>query len=458
MYDALLARMSQRSKTWKLDMTDKQTSFLVITANVGTLFEDLTGLQDVWINEFTKAVEAQAPHFIALHFQEVGGKDYKTSMSHVDDFVEKLLDQSVLEEFSTVRGYLDEDFASVDQYTALGNFYFIHKSLPEVCIWDYEKKEFNSVKGRQVLSEDLNSCPHICKEKFEQGYFPDCKWSRKGYARVRWKICNKIFEFVNIHLFHDDNNLVAIQSSPSLYSRSRKRALKFVLQRVNSDPPPGGRFFIFGDFNFRLDIKALVQELCASASKQVVRSQGGDDVLRVLYRSPGGDESKDSNDHLLLTIEKKVFQCDQQLLRSNGSYQHLRSFNGESEDLLNELKEFSFTFQPTYPYSENTTEGNEYMKTRCPAWCDRVFLSPNAWDWVNLEGSDISYDAIGKEVCMGDHKPIILGFSVQSNALERNGTALNGHLLSCDDAQLSSELKTAEEQSHLTSKEEVQAS
>ncbi|XP_039262738.2 inositol polyphosphate-5-phosphatase A-like [Styela clava] len=412
--------------------TDGETlddvSFLIITANVGTLFEDLSGLEDAWIQEFIKLIESRSPHFIALHFQEVGGKDYKSSMSHVDAFIEKILALHVLEDFDTVRGYLDEDFDSVEQYTALGNFYFVHKSLDGTSIWNYDKKEFSPAHGIEVYDKDLEKRWDFIKEKFEQGYFPDCKWSRKGYSRVRWKIKNKVFEFVNIHLFHDDNNLVAIQSSPSSYSRSRKRALKFVLQRVQSDPPPNGNYFIFGDFNFRLDIKALVQKLCASSKQQVIRSQDNDDILRLLYRAPvsGDDDSDANNDHLLLMIEKKVFQYDQKLLHKNGNYEHLRRFNGESEDLLTDLKEFSFNFAPTYPYSEKLSEGNEYMKTRCPAWCDRVFLSPHAWNWVNNEGTNINYDTIGKQVCMGDHKPIFLAFNLNKEAFAKdedfNGT------------------------------------
>lgn len=32
----------------------------------------------------------------------------------------------------------------------------------------------------------------------------------------------------------------------------------------------------------------------------------------------------------------------------------------------------------SYPFSENTEEHMTYMTTRCPSWCDRVFLSKTA--------------------------------------------------------------------------------
>lgn len=35
----------------------------------------------------SQAVHTYKPHFLALHCQEVGGKNYEASMSHVDSFV-----------------------------------------------------------------------------------------------------------------------------------------------------------------------------------------------------------------------------------------------------------------------------------------------------------------------------------------------------------------------------------
>lgn len=32
----------------------------------------------------------------------------------------------------------------------------------------------------------------------------------------------------------------------------------------------------------------------------------------------------------------------------------------------------------SYPFSENTEEHMTYMTTRCPSWCDRIFLSKTA--------------------------------------------------------------------------------
>ncbi|CAL8391268.1 unnamed protein product [Arctogadus glacialis] len=56
-----------------------------------------------------------------------------------------------------------------------------------------------------------------------------CKWSRKGFIRTRWALADCAFDLVNIHLFHDASNLVALEKSPSVYSGTRQKALGYVL-------------------------------------------------------------------------------------------------------------------------------------------------------------------------------------------------------------------------------------
>merc|ERR1712130_285751 len=88
------------------------------------------------------------------------------------------------------------------------------------------------------------------------------------------------------------------------------------------------------------------------------------------------------------------------------------------------LTEFPLAFPPTYPYTEDPNGGNSYMATRCPAWCDRVLMSHDLKSKLiknaqnnstigDLECSpsptlSVHYDVIGKDVCMGDHKPVFL--------------------------------------------------
>jgi hypothetical protein len=42
--------------------------------------------------------------------------------------------------------------------------------------------------------------------------FLQCKWSRKGFLRTRWSLNGTVFDLINIHLFHDASNFIAMES------------------------------------------------------------------------------------------------------------------------------------------------------------------------------------------------------------------------------------------------------
>ncbi len=42
---------------------------------------------------------------------------------------------------------------------------------------------------------------------------------------------SSIFDLLNVHLFHDASNLLAAERSPSIYSKCRRNALKYTLER-----------------------------------------------------------------------------------------------------------------------------------------------------------------------------------------------------------------------------------
>ncbi|XP_034519367.1 inositol polyphosphate-5-phosphatase A isoform X8 [Ailuropoda melanoleuca] len=74
-------------------------------------------LQKNWLREFYQVVHTHKPHFMALHCQEFGGKNYEASMSHVDKFVKELLSSDAMKEYNRARVYLDENFKSQEHFT-----------------------------------------------------------------------------------------------------------------------------------------------------------------------------------------------------------------------------------------------------------------------------------------------------------------------------------------------------
>lgn len=83
----------------------------------------------------------------------------------------------------------------------------------------------------------------------------------------------------------------------------------------------------------------------------------------------------------------------------------MQQFDYELHPLKEVLVEYPITFPPSYPYEEDPTLPQDYMRTRCPAWCDRVLMSPAAKNLIiDNNFSSSNYNVIGSDTCMGDHK------------------------------------------------------
>ncbi|KFB41793.1 AGAP000203-PA-like protein [Anopheles sinensis] len=378
---------------------------LLITANVGSVFEDPSKLLHLWLREFLDHVAQHRPAFIALHLQEVGGKTYEKSMEYVQEFIKKLCESEELRDYNRIRVYLDEDYNSAEHFTALGNLYFVQNTVDHVLMWNFLTHEWDPVEGKSIHTGSIETVASKEKAKFPQQFFPECKWSRKGFLRTRWFLSGTVFDLVNIHLFHDASNLAACEEYPSVYCKSRRRALVHTLERFHKDtvnrPVP---YFVFGDFNFRCDTEGVIKKLTEDLTVHRVQNAKHDST-KVQYRDADGAN--------VLTVGKKeFFHCDQSTFKESW----LRQFDRELDSLRSILYEYPITFPPSYPYEEDPMQPCSYMATRCPAWCDRILVSPAARKLISdsnvngdggnsgVDGSPVRYGIIGANVCMGDHK------------------------------------------------------
>lgn len=270
---------------------------LLITANVGSIFEEPDVMLKIWTKEFLSTISRLDSKFIALHCQEVGGKNYEQSMRHVEDFVRLLMSSEELRLFDKTRVFLDEDYSSAEHFTALGNFYFIHESLKDVLLWDFKECAFAPVCGKEIHSGNIEAVTTKEKAKFPQDFFPECKWSRKGYLRTRWSISGTVFDLINIHLFHDASNFIAMETFPSVYSKTRRRALEHTLDRFHSDKYPKAPYFLFGDFNFRTDTAGVIKKLTEDTQEKKLSNKGN--VSKLQFHNKEND--------LILSLGKKEF-------------------------------------------------------------------------------------------------------------------------------------------------------
>ncbi|XP_055587731.1 inositol polyphosphate-5-phosphatase A isoform X1 [Uranotaenia lowii] len=398
---------------------EESLPFLLVTANVGSVFEDPSRLLQIWIKEFLRHVATQRPAFIALHLQEVGGKTYEKSMEYVQEFIKNLCESAELADYNRIRVYLDEDYNSAEHFTALGNLYFAIRTIDQLQMWNFLTHEWESVSGKSIHTGNIESVASKEKAKFPQHFFPECKWSRKGFLRTRWSVNGTVFDLVNIHLFHDASNLAACEEYPSVYCKSRRRALVHTLRRFHKDTVNKAvPYFVFGDFNFRCDTEGVIKKLTEDLTMHRIPNAKNDST-KVQYRDPDGSN--------VLTVGKKEFNHTDQ---STFKQSWLRHFDRELESLRSILYEYPITFPPSYPYEEDPGQPGSYMATRCPAWCDRILISPAARRLIEgiderengkhqltmaRGGVEPSYGIIGEDVCMGDHKPIFLSIRVKTS-------------------------------------------
>ncbi|XP_050099039.1 uncharacterized protein LOC126579613 isoform X1 [Anopheles aquasalis] len=397
--------------------TEQESSIpvLLVTANVGSVFEDPSNLLHLWVREFLDHVSQCQPKFIALHLQEVGGKTYEKSMDYVQEFIANLCESEELSDYNRIRVYLDEDYNSAEHFTALGNLYFVQSTVKHVLMWNFLTHDWDLVEGKSIYTGSIETVASKEKAKFPQQFFPECKWSRKGFLRTRWFLNGTVFDLVNIHLFHDASNLAACEEFPSVYCKSRRRALVYTLERFHKDtvnhPVP---YFVFGDFNFRCDTEGVIKKLTEDLTMHRIQNTASKpDSTKVQYR--------DSDGLNVLTVGKKEFShCDQSTFKE----QWLRQFDRELDSLRSVLYEYPITFPPSYPYEEDPLQPGAYMTTRCPAWCDRILISPAARKLI-CGGVDntmakhdtgvTNYGVIGSDVCMGDHKPVYLSIRIKTS-------------------------------------------
>ncbi|CAF1439723.1 unnamed protein product [Rotaria sordida] len=388
--------------------TQSNIRFLFVTANTGTVFEK-PELLTAWVTEFANLIHRYPSDFIALHCQEIGGKDYENYMHVLDLFIKSILQiPEISTDFTRYRLYFDSDYTSQDTFTALGSVYFIRQNL-SIQQWNFTTSCFEYVTNRQIHTGNLVHIQTVRKEKFPREFFSESKWSRKGFTQTRWSINDFIFDMVNVHLFHDASNLLAVEQSPSVYSKFRKNALESTLQSLSlnssdADVP----YVIFGDFNFRLDCHRLLQDIVEKRAGSVdkIIKKDSDELSKIII--------KNTQNKLKLTIGKKEFNLhdDHDSFFSTDS-QQFHMFDYEFSSFGDQLFEYEKSFPPSYPYSEELAEAHSYLRVRCPAWCDRILLSHSFKNFVNTEINRPIYKSLGDDVCMGDHKPVYLALTTQ---------------------------------------------
>lgn len=419
----------------------QKVSVLLLTSNVGSMFEEGDEMIEAWLNTITSVVEKYKPRIVCIHCQEVGGKNFEISLPSLEKFIEKFLTLKVFEDFDRGRIHLDSDSHDSALFTALGKLCMFHKSLPIIHNWDFADKCYKVVDDVQVFFKDFQKSTCLLRIKYPKELFPDKRFSRKGYLHSRYLIGPKQLDLVNIHLFHDASNFIA-KDEPSYYSSKRLEALKYVIDKLEKDNPDinSSPVFMFGDFNFRLNTRDVIEYLCGGTKEQHGENDKGEKRIEYMRNC---DQQK------LLHLEIKKFDYYDMGRFTIQAAREFRKFDQEYSKFIGDLHELPIRFPPSYPYSEDLSRGNQFMGTRCPAWCDRIFGSPCGMKLIKESPVEPVYNSLSPDGCVGDHKPVFLAFTMRiEDEGPHNGSASGATL---------DELNQAFQQVHKTIDSELQS-
>ncbi|XP_063716559.1 inositol polyphosphate-5-phosphatase A-like [Symsagittifera roscoffensis] len=371
---------------------------LLVTANVGSLFEQPSSLLHHWKQQFGDLLLYEKPDFFALHLQELGGKsnDLGRNSHLLETIIKFFFEHKALSMYTIGRAFMDQDHKDDELYTALGSIYLVHQSIAEQTeMFSFVENQYVPVAPPKQVSINLEQCNFVDRQKFPIQYFPQGKLSRKGFMRTMWSLGNMKMELSNIHLFHDDSNLRALQSSPSDYAVFRRNALSYFLGKLDISVPS----FIFGDFNFRTDTKALISYLISEKRYALSKS------INKVSIDNESTEGENCNENVM-EVEAKKFNLKFGWLKEKD---FLRQFDTEVK-AFPFLKELPADYLPTYPICEDSAMA--YNNSRCPSWCDRVLFCPEASRMID-HSEPVAYKILGSDFPMGDHKPVYVAYSLR---------------------------------------------
>lgn len=323
---------------------------------------------------------------VVLHLQEVGGKKYNRAfLNHLSSVIQQCTPYAG----SWCSGLIMPDENDGITFTAMATCFFVAPRVADVCsILSFRHRTFIALSDGPVQWVGNR------RALFHGAKFSGAGSSRKGFLLTSLRVGFQIFNFVNVHLFHDADNSVAAAESPSEYALKRVDALVEMAAEIAPVTKVEDPLFVFGDFNFRLDVGRVVR------------------AFQQQFGQP-------------ITLKKKEITAPDaawKYLQDPANWEEVRTFDTEGPAVLRALRERSGlhlaepirNFGPTYlleteaaTIKQNATNDSGYVfqRDRLPAWCDRV--------WLNTAAAARSDRAAYWTPDLGpmDHKPVQLRFT-----------------------------------------------
>lgn len=447
---------------------------LLLTNNVGKIFDALDVGLDWWLDILDNTITSTAADFIAVHLQELGGSAFVEGTATMESI--KAFGEAVRRRFPDYwsSGLFAPSLLDVD-FTALGCIVLVRRSLTkDVAVFDFGAGDGSggwiplSTLDDPLLADPGLPARWSRHSSFSRDLFDELEstWTRKGWLHTRWRVDRQPVDLLNVHLFDDVDQLKALRrgaSALSPYAIRRHEALRLALQMLTGAGPAPAALgplppatFVFGDLNWRLDLRCVLSQLAGESIVASILSatgpgpSAGHQIAVPIQTAEALDEIAGGGaaaNHCLSAWVEHITQCrclafgppqraivearrfwmddDAVFARRPSTFRGCDLELAASRKLAPALEELDIAFPPTFSYSLGRDPGDRsaaratYDGKCCPSWCDRVLLDAIGMRLVRA-ASDYAYDVVHEQLrhseAMNDHQMVHLVFTLAPSA------------------------------------------
>uniref|UniRef100_A0A7I4YQ16 Endonuclease/exonuclease/phosphatase family protein n=1 Tax=Haemonchus contortus TaxID=6289 RepID=A0A7I4YQ16_HAECO len=370
-----------------------------------------------WSAEVAKEIAEQKPEFAVVHVQGLHSADDPDYMSRVilggiidTPEIHKHFDSSIAFFDTTVTGlgnlYLFRDHSAVQQFDR-----FLNTGYRQI------RAGHDAVVGRSeadgFIRNTFGEQPVTSRRLFyrEDGT-RDISQQRTGFLLTRFRIHGKEMTFVNLNLhsvpFEDVNEIVE-QVQVTKAARKRNEEIEMLLKELEAEGLRDDAIIVGGAFNAQLHETDLLTYLAKTQMVQTIAKKDNSGKVEAI-------QQYDRHGRNVTTVERQRFDLHSihDWFFRLGRGQMVKKYNGELAPVTfkGQLKEQSVFFQPSRHYAINEHTGKEeFMRTLCPAWADRVLYNEKMdklFRYDSFCASGLYYGLVGENVYIGQHKPVAL--------------------------------------------------
>ncbi|KJH42624.1 hypothetical protein DICVIV_11373 [Dictyocaulus viviparus] len=211
--------------------------------------------------------------------------------------------------------------------------------------------------------------------------------------------------FVNLNLHSvpfEDVNEIAQQPEVTKTAQKRLQQIETLLRELENEGLREDAIIVAGAFNAQLHETQLLTHLAKTqmvktvakrdATGQIAAIEHFDKHGRVIHYSPHKGTVESHQDCSIIMT-------------------HLYNSELAPVTFKGQLKEQSVFFQPSRHYEISESGKEEFMRILCPAWADRILYNGKMdllFRHDSFCASGLYYGLVGKEVHIGQYKPVAL--------------------------------------------------